>query len=82
MLCPNHLVKQWSDEIEKTTALKVAVVATIVQLKKYTYEDLMDHDVVIASYQLFANLNYRDLRNKWIEYKSKVCIDLVGINQH
>ena len=72
MLCPNHLVKQWSDEIAKATDLKVAVIATIVNLKKYTYEDLLDYDVVVASYQLLSNLNYRDQRNKWIEYKSKV----------
>jgi len=58
VLCPNHLVKQWSDELTKTTKLKVAVAATIVQLRQYSYQDFIDYDVVISSYQLLENPKY------------------------
>jgi SNF2 family DNA or RNA helicase len=58
VLCPNHLAKQWSDELAKATDLKVAVVTTIVQLRKFSYQDFVDYDVVIVSYQLLQNPNY------------------------
>jgi SNF2 family DNA or RNA helicase len=58
VLCPNHLVTQWSDELAKATKLKVAVAATIVQLRQFTYQDFIDYDVVIASYQLLENPKY------------------------
>eukprot|EP00029_Vermamoeba_vermiformis_P008911 TRINITY_DN4297_c1_g1_i1.p1 TRINITY_DN4297_c1_g1~~TRINITY_DN4297_c1_g1_i1.p1 ORF type:complete len:1047 (+),score=234.72 TRINITY_DN4297_c1_g1_i1:95-3235(+) len=58
VLCPNHLAKQWSDELTKVTDLKVAVVTTIVQLRKFSYEDFVNYDVVIVSYQLMQNPNY------------------------
>lgn len=58
MLCPNHLAKQWSDELAKVTDLKVATVTTIVQLRKFSYQDFVDYDVVIVSYQLLQNPNY------------------------
>lgn len=49
---------QWSDELAKTTNLKVAVAATIVQLRQFTYQNFVDYDVVIASYQLLENPKY------------------------
>jgi SNF2 family DNA or RNA helicase len=58
VLCPNHLAKQWSDELAKVTDLKVATVTTIVQLRKFSYQDFVDYDVVIVSYQLLQNPNY------------------------
>jgi len=43
VICPNHLVKQWADEIKgKASKLKVIFVATIVQLRHVSPEDIQD----------------------------------------
>jgi hypothetical protein len=58
VLCPNHLAKQWQQEIEKVSDMKVALCSTINQLKSYSYEDFMNYDVVVFTYQLMQNPNY------------------------
>jgi hypothetical protein len=44
IICPNHLVAQWKSEIEKYCGKKmtVVVITTIVQVKKYTSQDIID----------------------------------------
>lgn len=58
--CPNHLVQQWQTEIEKHTASKLRIlnITTVNHVKKYTPHDVMNADVVIASYNLLQNKNY------------------------
>lgn len=63
ILAPNHLVKQWTDEIRKNIkpSLDVLVLTTIVQCQKVTYRDVMKADVVIVSFQLLKNKIYLQL---------------------
>eukprot|EP00029_Vermamoeba_vermiformis_P008910 TRINITY_DN4297_c0_g2_i1.p1 TRINITY_DN4297_c0_g2~~TRINITY_DN4297_c0_g2_i1.p1 ORF type:complete len:610 (-),score=224.30 TRINITY_DN4297_c0_g2_i1:18-1847(-) len=58
VLCPNHLAKQWQQEIEKVSKMKVALCSTINQLKAYSYEDFVNYDVIVFTYQLMQNPNY------------------------
>lgn len=42
--CPNHLARQWKEEIEKNTKnMKIAVICTIVDFRKYTVDDLCNY---------------------------------------
>lgn len=54
VICPNHLLAQWTSEIEKHTEpkLKVLPIPTMAQLKKYTYQQVLDADVVIVTYTM------------------------------
>lgn len=58
VLCPNHLAKQWQQEIEKVSKMKVALCSTINQLKAYSYDDFVNYDVIVFTYQLMQNPNY------------------------
>jgi SNF2 family DNA or RNA helicase len=59
VLCPNHLSKQWQDEIARATNLKVHVINTIVQLRALTYEQVRsEYDVILCVYQLFETPHY------------------------
>lgn len=61
LICaPNHLCKQWADEIAKHTKpqLKVLLITTKPQHVKYDYRDFIKADVVIVSFQLLKNKNY------------------------
>jgi SNF2 family DNA or RNA helicase len=51
-------VKQWSDEFSKTKGLRIAVISTIVNLRKFSYQDFIDYDVVIVTYQMLQNPSY------------------------
>jgi SNF2 family DNA or RNA helicase len=44
VICPNHLVKQWKEELEKNTKppIKVIPISTIAHLKKIKYQDLVE----------------------------------------
>jgi SNF2 family DNA or RNA helicase len=62
VLCPRRLVGQWISEIKKyTNSLKVAEMSTMVHVNKYTEEDFENNDVnvVVASFSLLENKNYR-----------------------
>lgn len=65
VFCPNHLVQQWQNEIEKHTEPKLSVVAitTINSVKKYTPQDVLNADVVIATFNLLQNKNYLKFPN-------------------
>jgi hypothetical protein len=44
VVCPNHLTKQWIDEVNKHTSpnLKVHLITTMAELKALSYGDLVD----------------------------------------
>jgi SNF2 family DNA or RNA helicase len=60
VICPNHLAKQWADEIKNHTepALTTIVITTKAEYKSYSYGDILAADVVIVSFQFFKNPNY------------------------
>ena len=59
ILCPSHLTKQWSHEIEQANRnMKQILVLTKTNHEKYTYEDILNADVVIISFQFLFNINY------------------------
>eukprot|EP01113_Clastostelium_recurvatum_P010115 TRINITY_DN14965_c0_g1_i2.p1 TRINITY_DN14965_c0_g1~~TRINITY_DN14965_c0_g1_i2.p1 ORF type:complete len:275 (+),score=51.06 TRINITY_DN14965_c0_g1_i2:38-826(+) len=58
VICPNHLVAQWQDEIKTATSppLRVAIITTASQHREVTYRDLMvELDVVVVSFQYLKN---------------------------
>ena len=44
LVCPNHLTKQWIDELAKHTSpnLKTHLITTMAELKALNYGDLVD----------------------------------------
>jgi SNF2 family DNA or RNA helicase len=38
--CPNHLARQWKEEVQKNTTATVAVITTINEYKTYSVADL------------------------------------------
>jgi len=60
VLAPTNLHAQWLAEITKFTGetLKVISVPTCAQLKKIAPKELMDADVVVATYRLFYSTPY------------------------
>ena len=59
ILCPSHLTKQWSHEIEKANKnTEQILVLTKTNHEKYTYEDILNADIVIISFQFLFNINY------------------------
>lgn len=59
ILCPSHLTKQWSYEIEKANKnLNQILILTKTNHEKYNYEDILNADIVIISFQFLFNINY------------------------
>src|SRR6185437_2422920 len=62
ILCPNQLCGQWKREFEKMVKsdkkIKVLPLLTKVHYDKYTYQDLLDADFVIVSYNFLDNKAY------------------------
>lgn len=60
VLAPSNLHGQWLSEIKKFTrdTLKVLSVPTCAQLKRLTMKELMEADVVVATYRLFYSSAY------------------------
>eukprot|EP00927_Polykrikos_kofoidii_P021835 TRINITY_DN2055_c0_g1_i4.p1 TRINITY_DN2055_c0_g1~~TRINITY_DN2055_c0_g1_i4.p1 ORF type:complete len:1512 (-),score=285.73 TRINITY_DN2055_c0_g1_i4:594-5129(-) len=60
VLAPTNLQAQWVAEIKKFTgsALKVISVPTYSQLKRLTAKEIMEADVVVATYRLFYSTPY------------------------
>lgn len=54
MVCPSHLVKQWKDEIEKFSDLKVRTLTTITHLKEMTYQDVVETGNKIETEKLWG----------------------------
>lgn len=66
ILCPSHLCGQWIREIDKMVESEYANVISImtkVHHDKYTYQDLLDADFVILSYNFLDNKSYT---NEWM----------------
>lgn len=59
ILCPSHLTKQWSLEITKANPnLKQIMFLTKVNHEKHNYQNILDADVVIVSFQFLFNIGY------------------------
>lgn len=72
IICPSHLTKQWSDEITKCNPnLKQILILTKTNHKKYTYNDILNADIVITSFQFIYNINYYVNYAHYIDSKNK-----------
>jgi SNF2 family DNA or RNA helicase len=58
VVCPNHLAKQWADEIIKYTQLSVVIYATLDDFNNTTYLDFIGAGFVIVTSAMFKNKNY------------------------
>lgn len=61
IICPNHLCQQWDREISKmliTDNLRVVKILTKTHFNQYTYQDLLDADFVILSYNFIGNYEF------------------------
>lgn len=59
IICPSHLTKQWYMEVKKCTSLlNSALVLTKTNHQKYTYREILEHDIVIVSFQFLWNTNW------------------------
>jgi len=59
IICPSHLTKQWYMEIKKCTSkLNSALVLTKTNHTKYTYRQILEHDIVIVSFQFLWNTSW------------------------
>lgn len=61
ILVPSNLLGQWQDEFNKflgTAAFKVVVIRSISDIACLTAEDLMNCEVVLASYKILYSPNY------------------------
>ena len=81
IICPNHLCLQWAREIEKVIIpsydVKVIKLFTKTHHDNLTYQDLLDADFVIVSFNFLSNQAYVDtwlksLSNIKTYYKSKL----------
>lgn len=69
IICPNQLCGQWSREIStmiSRTDLKIVSLLTKNHFDKYTYQDLLDADFVIISYNFVGNNCFSDKFTKTI----------------
>ena len=58
IVCPNHLIKQWEEEIKSIGDLKVIKFLTKVNHKKYSYYDVITADILLVSQQFLMNLKH------------------------
>jgi DNA repair protein RAD5 len=59
VICPSHLTKQWYMEIKKCNSkIKSILVLTKTNHNKYTYQDILEQDIVIVSFQFLWNINW------------------------
>jgi len=62
IFCPSHLCNQWKEEVEKNVKknkMKVVVITLIKTLRNLTYQELVDADLVVVSFQFLKNNNYK-----------------------
>lgn len=64
VICSNQLSTQWNDEfnklIEQKYGVKIVLLATKPHLDNCTYQDILDADFVIVSYNFLANKCFLD----------------------
>lgn len=59
VLCPSHLTKQWQREIEKCNPLfQTVIITTKPTHLSVTYNDIINADFVIVSFQFLTNMNH------------------------
>lgn len=59
--CPRRLVGQWISEISKyTDRLSVVELSTMIHVGKHTVSSLCQADVIVVSFSLLTNKNYRE----------------------
>jgi site-specific DNA-cytosine methylase len=61
VLIPQHLAKQWHDEIDKFFKIKPKIIEignTVSSLKKYTIKQFQDADIIIAPWSIFEGDEY------------------------
>ena len=59
LVCPSQLCKQWKEEVKKNFPyMKVVMILTKTNHVKVSYQDIIDSDIVIVSYQFLINFNY------------------------
>lgn len=59
IICPSHLLKQWENEIIKCNpTLKIIVISTKRDHEKLLFQDFIDSDIIITSYQFLMNFKY------------------------
>lgn len=59
VLCPSHLLTQWTGEINRCCPhLKTLVIATKTSYEGLTFNDFINYDIIITSYQFIMNFNF------------------------
>jgi DNA repair protein RAD5 len=59
IICPSHLTKQWYMEIKKCNSkMKAILVLTKTNHIKYSYQDILEQDIVIVSFQFLWNIGW------------------------
>ncbi|ULY68474.1 putative superfamily II helicase [Chlorella virus XW01] len=62
LLCPNHLAKQWEDEVKSNyPKLKVIKILTKRDHSNYNYLDLINVDIIIVTQQFLMNFKHYPL---------------------
>jgi len=73
VLCPNQLCRQWERELKKMInkdySQNIITILTKREFERYTYQDILDADIVIVSFQFFGNSNFTLL---WTTKFSKI----------
>jgi SWI/SNF-related matrix-associated actin-dependent regulator of chromatin subfamily A3 len=63
IICPNRLVNQWYDEINKYIEnydIKILKLMTITQYKKCTLDDYLNADIILMGFTFMVNKRYLD----------------------
>lgn len=58
IICPSHLIKQWEIEIKKSSNLKILIIITKNNYNNLTFQDFIDTDIILVSYQFIMNFKY------------------------
>lgn len=60
ILIPGHLIQQWVAEFRKFTfdAFSIIQLGSLLSINKYSIEDFMNTDVIIAASSIFDSVNY------------------------
>ena len=72
IICPNHLCLQWARELNKMISkdhqFNVIMMLTKVHFDKYTYQDVLDADYVILSFNFLNNKAFASKFNKFASF--------------
>lgn len=59
IVCPSHLLSQWTSEVNKCCPhLQTLVIATKTNYTNLTFDDFINKDIIITSYQFIMNFNF------------------------